>query len=108
MPLVRNFHVECPTPDPKKDWEDHTCICVPVDAAAISQTSSGPIARQLEPIPDFSGNEEVDVLYQATMDARKTPEQALNSLYGSVLSESSPVHVYAEGAAHQEKPQIDN
>ncbi|KAJ7088957.1 hypothetical protein C8R44DRAFT_590694, partial [Mycena epipterygia] len=28
-----------------------------------------------------------------------TPEQALISLYGPVLSESSPVHVYVEGAA---------
>ncbi|KAJ7933579.1 hypothetical protein B0H13DRAFT_2306695 [Mycena leptocephala] len=68
LSLVRNFHVECPTPDPKDDWADHTRICVTLDAAAISRT---PVAASVpQSVPEFTGSEEVDRLYQATMDAK--------------------------------------
>ncbi|KAF8137899.1 hypothetical protein K438DRAFT_1638901 [Mycena galopus ATCC 62051] len=33
------------------------------------------------------------------MDSRETPEQAFHSLYGPILSQSPPVHIYVEGAA---------
>jgi hypothetical protein len=33
------------------------------------------------------------------MEAKQTPDEALNSLYGPVLSQSASIHIYAEGAA---------
>ncbi|KAJ6559759.1 hypothetical protein B0H19DRAFT_945457, partial [Mycena capillaripes] len=33
------------------------------------------------------------------MDARQTPDKAVNLLYGPVLSQSPPIQVYVEGAA---------
>jgi hypothetical protein len=97
LPLVRNFHVECPTPDPKDDWADHTRICVTLDAAAITRTTVPVSVRQS--MPNFTCLEDIDRLYQATMDARETPDKALNSIYGPVLSHSPPIHIYVEGAA---------
>jgi hypothetical protein len=97
LPLVRSFDVECPTPDPKDDWADHSRICVTLDAAAISRTPVPTFVHQ--PVPEFLGSEEVDRLSQATMDARESPDEAFHSIYDPVLSHSSPIHIYVGGAA---------
>jgi hypothetical protein len=82
LPLVKSFHVECPTANQKDDWADHTRICVTLDGSAISQSRSSNFSQHHA--LDFSGNEEIDLLSQATMAARETPEKALSSLYGPV------------------------
>jgi hypothetical protein len=72
-------------------------ICLTLDAKAF----------EYEPIlhiehggaPDFSEIEYIEQLYQETMDARETKDEALESLWGPVQTLSSPIHIYVEGVA---------
>jgi hypothetical protein len=96
LPLVRTFDVACP-PDAEVDWADHMRICLTVDAAMFEQTPIIPRERQAR--PEFHGSEYVDELYQATKDSKQTGEEALKSLWGPVLVQSIPLHIYVEGAS---------
>jgi hypothetical protein len=75
LPLVRKFGVACPTPDPDDDCADNMRICLTVDAAMFKQAPL--IPRERQGAPHFHGSEHIDELYQATMDAKQTTEDAL-------------------------------
>ncbi|KAJ7061886.1 hypothetical protein C8F01DRAFT_1231043 [Mycena amicta] len=98
MSKVRRLHIETPCADPADEWSDHMRICLTMDASII-EARRRPQWRPTAPRPDFSGNQDVDMEYQAVMDAREDPEQALKSLWGTVSAQSSRVHVYVAGAS---------
>ncbi|KAJ7688064.1 hypothetical protein B0H17DRAFT_1203256 [Mycena rosella] len=79
LPLVTEFHVETPTPDPKDDWADHMRIGLTLDASQFDRA----------PIPSRA--------HGATMDSRESPDEALDSLWGVVSVQSPSTHVYVEG-----------
>lgn len=95
LPFVQNLHVELPTEDEDDDWADHMRICVTFDASVFTTTQSS--ARP--DAPNFAGLQYIDQLYQETLDARETKDEALESLWGPTRSESAPTHVYVEGVA---------
>jgi hypothetical protein len=97
LPLVQEFHVELPTEDEDDDWADHMRICITLDFKVFEQTPAADSERV--EVPDFGGSEYIDQLYQETIDAKETKDEALESLWGPVLCESPPVHVYIEGVA---------
>lgn len=86
-----------PTADPDNDWADHMRICLTVDATLFAQTP--PVLREHQERPDVHGSENIDELYQATMDAKESTEDALKSLWGPVLLQSIPFRVHVEGAS---------
>lgn len=71
-------------------------ICMTLDPAAFNETSI--IPRQRQARPEFGGSGYIDDLYQATMDSKQGPDEALDSLWGPVLTDSLPTHIYVEGA----------
>ncbi|KAJ7158972.1 hypothetical protein C8R43DRAFT_882080 [Mycena crocata] len=54
-------------------------------------------AHPQAPRPDFSGSRSIDLLYQATMDSRESPDEALLSLWGPITEQSASTYVYVEG-----------
>ncbi|KAJ7124034.1 hypothetical protein C8R43DRAFT_1135822 [Mycena crocata] len=103
LPFIRSLDIACPTPDPVDDYADHMRICMTVDLAVFVQTPTN-ISQERQGQPEFAGSAEVDVLYQATMDAKETEEGALEALWGPVLAESPlPVQIYVEGASAKSK-----
>ncbi|KAJ7731019.1 hypothetical protein B0H16DRAFT_1239258, partial [Mycena metata] len=45
------------------------------------------------------GSQYIDRLYQETMEAKETKDEALESLWGPLLCDSAPIAVYVEGVA---------
>ncbi|KAJ7166625.1 hypothetical protein C8R46DRAFT_899469, partial [Mycena filopes] len=76
-------------------------ICLTLDSAAFTQIPR--VGRVSQPTPDFTGSGRIDALYQATLDAKQTKDEALESLWGPVLATSIPLQVYAEGACAKGK-----
>ncbi|KAJ6448723.1 hypothetical protein C8R47DRAFT_391643 [Mycena vitilis] len=96
LPMVHEFHVELPTEDPDDNWADNMRICITLDAKVFERTT---VLREHQTKPDFGGSEYIDQLYQETMDAKETKDEALESLWGPVLCQSAPTHIYVEGVA---------
>jgi hypothetical protein len=97
LPLVHKLHVELPTEDEDDDWSDHMRICLTLDAKAFEYEPILPADHSK--IPDFGGSNYIDHLYQETMDAKETKDEALESLWGQVLCNSPPAYIYVEGVA---------
>ncbi|KAJ7177703.1 hypothetical protein C8R46DRAFT_1328443 [Mycena filopes] len=89
LPLVRKFDVALPLEDEDEEWADHMRICLTLDSAAFTQIPR--VGRVTQPTPDFSGSGSIDALYQATLDAKQTKDEALESLWGPVLATSIPL-----------------
>ncbi|KAJ7718658.1 hypothetical protein B0H16DRAFT_1475501 [Mycena metata] len=89
--LVRKFEVTCPAVFEEDDWSDHMQICMTLDASAFKQTPLP--ARDPQPRPDFSGSSYIDELYQATIDSKQTPDEALDLLWGFTQVDSPPIHI---------------
>jgi hypothetical protein len=95
LSVVKEFHVEEPTPDPGDNWADHTRISLELDISKVDRTP--PATREHAPQPSFIESRPIDLLYQATMDASETPEKALESLWGPLSAESASNYVYVNG-----------
>jgi hypothetical protein len=101
LPMIREFHVEEPMEDEDDEWADHMRICITLDVEAFEQTAVVP--EECRERPNFGGTEYIDRLYQATMDAKETKDEALDSLWGPTMSETVPVHIYIEGVRPRDR-----
>jgi hypothetical protein len=97
LPMVQKFYVELPAEDEDNDWADYVRICIMLDSKVFEYVSLP--AREGREVLNFAGSEYVDQLYQETMGAKETKDEALESLWGPVLCVSSPTHIYVEEAA---------
>jgi ribonuclease HI len=97
LPMIQEFRVEEPEANEDDDWSDHMRICITLDAKAFETVEVPP--RTTREVPNFSGSEYIDQLYEETMNAKETKDEALDSLWGPTLCESKPIHIYVEGVA---------
>ncbi|KAJ7303792.1 hypothetical protein DFH08DRAFT_825574 [Mycena albidolilacea] len=79
LPLVKEFHVETPAANPENDWADHVRICLTLDVSAIQKNNPEPTIQGSARL-DLSDATEMDRLYQATLESRENPGQALQTL----------------------------
>ncbi|KAJ6533718.1 hypothetical protein B0H19DRAFT_1081129 [Mycena capillaripes] len=71
-----------PAEDEDDDWADHVRICINFDSKAFGTTTP---AKDRAEAPNLGGSNDIDHLYQETMDSKETKDEALDSLWGPVL-----------------------
>ncbi|KAJ6555928.1 hypothetical protein B0H19DRAFT_1071072 [Mycena capillaripes] len=97
LPMVQKFHVELLAEDEDDDWADHVRICITLDSKVFEYAA--PLATERGDAPNFQGSEYIDQLYQETMDAKETKDEALESLWGPIRCVASPTHIYGSALA---------
>ncbi|KAF8071545.1 ribonuclease H-like domain-containing protein, partial [Lyophyllum atratum] len=97
LPRVESLQIMTPHADPDDDWADHVPIVVTVERHLVYMNRRrvrGPTQEVQWPAIE----NEIDVLWQETIDSAETPEQARSTLYGPVSFSTPELQVYTDGS----------